>query len=62
MRYPKDVIKIMNVFKIKYVINSTVQGIINNRPIIYILQESMPKLISIVKPYMLKSMIYKLHL
>lgn len=52
----------MNVLKIKYDIDSTLQGIKNNRPRIYILQKSMPKLINIVKPYMLKSMLYKLHL
>lgn len=58
----QEVLKLMNVLKIKYDINSTLQGIKNNRPRIYILQKSMPKLINIVKPYMLKSMLYKLHL
>lgn len=58
----QEVLKLMNVLKIKYDINSSIQGIKNKRPRIYILQESMPKLINIVKPYMLKSMFYKLHL
>lgn len=56
----QEVLKLMNVLKIKYDIDSTIQGIKNNRPRIYILQKSMPKLINIVKPYMLKSMLYKL--
>ena len=58
----QEVITLMNVLKIKYDINSTIQGIQNQRPRIYILQESMPKLINIVRPYFLPSMLYKLNL
>lgn len=58
----QEVITLMNVLKIKYDINSSIQGIHNQRPRIYILQESMPKLINIVQPYLLPSMLYKLHL
>lgn len=58
----QEVLKLMNVLKIQYDLNTFIQGIKNKRSRIYILQESMPKLINIVKPYMLKSMLYKLHL
>ena len=58
----QEVITLMNVLKIKYDINSTIQGIKNQRPRIYILQESMPKLINIVRPYFLPSMLYKFNL
>lgn len=61
-----DVVKLMNVLKLKYDINTTLQGFNNNqrrsRPRIYILKESMPKLIKITKPYIIESMLYKLHL
>lgn len=52
----------MNVLKIKYHILSTIQGIQNQRPRIYILPKSICKLINIVKPYFLPSMFYKLNL
>lgn len=58
----QEVINLSNVLQIKYDINSTIQGWKNGRPRIYILQESMPKLINLIKPYMLPSMFYKLHL
>ena len=58
----QEVITLMNVLKIKYDINSTIQGIKNQRPRIYILQESMPKMINIVRPYFLPSMLYKFNL
>lgn len=58
----QNVIKLVNVLKIKYDINCTIQGINNQRPRIYILPESLPKLIIIVKPYFLPSMLYKLHI
>lgn len=53
---------LMIVLKIKYNINSTVQGLAENRPRIYIIQESFPKLVSLVKPFFIPSMLYKLHL
>lgn len=58
----QEVIILMNVLKIKYDIDSTIQGIQNQRPRIYILPKSMPKLINICKPYFLPSMLYKLNL
>jgi hypothetical protein len=58
----QDVIKLVNVLKLKYDLNCTIQGINNKRPRIYILPESLPKLINIVRPYFLSSMLYKLHL
>ena len=58
----QEVIRLRNVLNIKYNIDSTIQGWKNDRPRIYILQDSMPKLIKLVKPYILPSMLYKLHL
>jgi len=58
----QEVITLMNVLKIKYDIDSTIQGIQNQRPRIYILPKSKPKLINICKPYFLPSMLYKLNL
>ena len=58
----QEVVKLVNVLKIKYDLNCTIQGIKNKRPRIYILPESLPKLINLVKPYFLSSMLYKLHL
>jgi len=52
----------MNVLKFKYEINCTVQGLYENKPRIYVLQESFPKLVSIVKPFFIQSMLYKLNL
>lgn len=58
----QEVINLRNVLLIKYNIDSTIQGWRNSRPRIYILPKSMPKLINLVKPYMLPSMLYKLHI
>ena len=58
----QEVVKLVNVLKIKYDLNCTIQGIKNKRPRIYILPESLPKLINLVKSYFLSSMLYKLHL
>ncbi len=53
----------MNVLKIKFNIhNTTIQGFNNNKPRIYILSKDMPKLINIIKPHILPSMLYKLNL
>ena len=47
----QEVVTLINVLKIKYDIDCTIQGINNNRPRIYILAESMGKLRLLVKPY-----------
>ena len=56
----KEVILLMNVLKIKFDIDTTIQGLKNNRPRIYILPGSMTNLRTLVKPYTLSSMLYKL--
>lgn len=53
-------VTLVNVLKIKYDINCTIQGIKNNRPRIYILGESMLKLRTLIKPYILSPMLFKL--
>jgi hypothetical protein len=58
----REIIILMNVLKIRYDINCTLQGLSENKPRIYVLQESFPKLVSIVKPFLIQSMLYKLHL
>ena len=57
-----DVIRLSNVLRIKYGLKTSIIGFKTNKPRIYILTESMPNLILIVKPHMLKSFWYKLHL
>ena len=57
-----DVIKMSNVLRIKYNLNTTITGFINNRPRIYIVFESMPNLIKLVKLYVLEFFWYKLQL
>jgi len=49
----QEVITLVNVLKIKYDINCTIQGILNNRPRIYNLGENMLKLRTLIKPYIL---------
>jgi hypothetical protein len=49
----------MNVLIICYQLNSTYHIYINR---IYIKQESMSKLVSIIKPYIISSMLYKFNL
>jgi hypothetical protein len=57
-----DVIKLSNVLRIKYNLDTTISGYINNKPRIYIVPYSMPTLIKLVKPYVLESFWYKLQL
>ena len=57
-----DVVRLSNVLRIKYGLNTIITGFTNNKPRIYILPESMPNLIKIVKTYIIKSFGYKLHL
>lgn len=56
------VVKLINVLKIKYDIICTIQGYKNNRTRIYILQESMLKLQTLIKPYILFPLLYKISL
>lgn len=58
----KEVNLLQDVLNHKFNLNSSIQGIKNNRPRIYILPKCMPNLINIVKPNILSSMLYKLHL
>ena len=58
----QEVVTLVNVLKIKYDINCTIQGILNNRPRIYNLGESMLKLRTLIKPYILSPMLYKLNM
>jgi len=51
------VVTLVNVLKIKYDINCTIQGIKNNRARIYILGESMLKLRTLIKPYIFYPML-----
>ena len=48
-----------NVLRIKYGLITTITGFTNNKPRIYILPESMPNLIKLVKPYILNTFLYK---
>lgn len=58
----QEVVKLINVLKIRYDINCTIQGYKNNRARIYIKQESLPKLQTLIKPYILSPMLYKISL
>ena len=58
----QEVVKLINVPKIKYDINCTIQGYKNNSVRIHILQESMPKLQVLIKPYILFPLLYKIFL
>ena len=55
----QDNVKLMNVLRIKYGLNTSIH-MDNKRPRIYIRYESMSKLREIVKLYILPSMRYKL--
>lgn len=55
----EDVVKLINVLTIKYRFSCTLHSD-RNRFRIYIRKNSMPQLISIVLPYMVPSMLYKL--
>ena len=56
----KEVVLLASVLKIKYDLNFSIQGIKNNRPRIYILNDSKTKLINLVKPFIYESMAYKI--
>ena len=55
-----EVVKLMNVFIIRYQLNCTLRFHTTTQPRIYIREGSMPKLRGIVGPYMFSSMMYKL--
>lgn len=57
----QDNVKLMNVLKIKYGLNTSIH-MDNKKPRIYIRYESMSKLRDIVSLYILPSMRYKLNL
>ena len=57
-----DVVRLMNVLMIKYELSCTLKYHSSGGPMIYIKAESMGKLRTIVAPYMVKSMLYKIHL
>ena len=60
--YIQEVVNLINVLKIKYDINCTIQGYKINRPRINILKESMPKLQTLIIPYILFPLLYKISL
>jgi hypothetical protein len=58
----KDIVVLINILIIKYDIHCTIRYSKPNLPRIYILKKDMPKLCSIVQPFMYSSMMYKLGL
>lgn len=61
----EEVVRLMNVLKIKYNIDSRIHGIKTKeapRPRIYIIPNSMPIVINLIKPYLVPSMMYKLNI
>ena len=58
----KECVLLINVLIIKYNINCTILMNNNNKPRIYIKAESKNRLISLIKPYLVPSMYYKLGL
>jgi hypothetical protein len=57
-----DVVRLMNVLIIKYELNCTLVYHSSGGPRIYIKAESMFRLRALVLPFMVKSMLYKIHL
>jgi hypothetical protein len=55
----KECVLLINILNIKYNINCTIH-LNKDKPRIYILADSKDKLISLIKPYMIPSMYYKL--
>lgn len=56
----KEVVLLINILLIKYNINSTIHYD-NNKPRIYINKKELNKIIPYIKPYFVKSFLYKLH-
>ena len=57
----KEVVTLMNIFRIKFNINSSIH-LEKNKPRIYINNIELSKLLPNIKPYFVKSMLYKLSL
>ena len=57
-----DVVRLMNVLIIKYNLDCKIRYHDKNSPRIYIKQKSMPILRELVRPHMVKSMLYKIGL
>jgi hypothetical protein len=57
----KEVVLLMNIMKIKFNINSTIHRE-KNKPRIYINNKELLKVLYYIKPYFVKSMLYKLSL
>lgn len=57
-----DVVRLMNVLIIRYNLDCTIRFHTPTQPRIYIRQSSMPAIRELVKPYMAKSMLYKIRL
>ena len=57
-----EVVKLVNVLKIKFDLNCSIQGINLNKPRIYFLIDSHKKLVDIIKPYVINFMLYKLNI
>jgi len=55
-----DVVRLMNVFIIKYRLECILRYHSTTQPRIYIRQRSMPILRGLVRPYMTNSMLYKI--
>ena len=57
-----DVDKLMFTLQDKFHLKCSIHYNRDNKPRIYIFKESMPSLITLVKPYFIKEMLYKLGL
>jgi hypothetical protein len=57
-----DVVRLMNVLIIRYNLDCTIRFHTPTQPRIYIRQSSMPTVRELVRPYMAKSMLYKIGL
>jgi len=57
----KEVVILMNILKIKYNINSTIH-MEKYKPRIYINKKELSKILNYIKPYFIKSFLYKLSL
>ena len=56
----QEIVRIINVLIIKYRLECTLRYLTPTKPRIYIRERSMPILRNIVRPHMVKSMLYKI--